>query len=482
MRRIFDLRCLPVFLACICSLVYPACAPGQSLDRSSAVVPHVEERVELLSIVFRLAGNPEYNMSTLPAYSADIDRFFAPYKDHPAVRMAQILRNKKGVSFDAVMAMAISLSPLPELKPLVAFTPEVPEKRWGVADAEKFLPQLRDFYRDSKFAEFYAAHQTMYRLAETRFATTLGSVDFNWYPRFYGKAPDLTYHLILGMNNGGGNYGPRLVHPDGSVELFSIIGCWTHDDAGNPTYPPDQGYLSTIIHEFNHSFVNPAVAAHWSDFSGVEKVYATVADPMKRLAYGEAKTMVDESLVRAAVIVYFQDAGEDSRKNLKRIREEQRNGFFWMDTLVDMLKQYKAQRAQYPTFSSYIPQVALFYRNLAPREAAEPAAFSAKSAHVVSMAPFANHSQDVDASVQTIEVVVDKPLDPSAGTSINYGPGGSEHFAIKGEARFADGGLRILLPVQLKPGQTYSFVLTPYAFATPDGYPLESYTVEFKTK
>ena len=482
MRRIFDLRCLAVFLVCICSLMSPACAPGQSPDRKPAVVPHVEERVELLSIVFRLSGDPGYDMNALPAYSADIDRHFAPYNDHPVVRMAQDLRNKKGVGFDAVMAMAISLSPPPDLKPLVAFTPDVPEERWGVADAEKFLPLLRDFYRDSKFAEFYAAHRTMYRLAETRFATTLGSVDFGWYPRFYGKAPDLTYHLILGMNNGAGNYGPRLAHPDGSVELFSIIGCWTHDDAGDPTYPPDDGYLSMIIHEFNHSFVNPAVAEHWSDFSGVEKVYAAVAEQMKRMAYGEAKTMVDESLVRAAVIVYFQDDGEDRRANLKRIREEQRNGFFWMAALVDVLKQYKTQRAQYPTFSSFMPQVALFYRNLAPQAAAEAAAFTAKSAHVVRMAPFANHSQDVDASVQTIEIVVDKPLDPNAGYSINYGPGGSEHFPIKGEVRFGDGGLRILLPVQLKPNQAYSFVLTPSAFATPDGYPLESYTVEFKTK
>jgi hypothetical protein len=482
MRRVFDLRRLPVFLLCICSFLHPAWMAGQSPERKPAVVPHVDERVELLSIVFRLAGNPEYNMNALPAYSADIDRSFAPYKDHPAIRMARALTRKNGVSFDAVMSMAISLSPPPELKPLVAFTPEIPDKRWGVADTDKFLPLLRDFYRDSKFAEFYAAHQPMYRLAETRFATILDSVDFGWYPRFYGKAPELTYHLILGMNNGGGNYGPRLVRPDGGTELFSIIGCWTHDDAGNPAYPPDHGYLSTIIHEFNHSFVNPAVDEHWGAFSGAEQVHSAVADKMRRMAYGNAETMVYESLVRAAVIVYFQDAGEDSNKNLKRIREEQRNGFFWMDELVDLLKQYKAQRAQYPTFSSYMPQVALFYRNLAPRAAAEAAAFSAKSAHVVSMEPFANHSQDVDASVELIRVLLDKPLDPDAGYSINCGPDGSEHCPLKGKPAFGENGLRILLPVQLKPSQTYSLVLLPYAFVTRDGYPLESYTVDFKTK
>jgi uncharacterized protein DUF4932 len=467
---------------CLCCFLNPDTATGQAVQSGQTPAPRVDERVELLSIVFRLAGNFEYNMDKLPGYSADIDRYFASYKDHSAVQMAHALADKSGVGFDAVMAMAISLSPPPELKPLVAFTAAVPEKRWGVADAEKFLPLLRDFCHESKFAEFYAAHQAMYKLAAARFASTLGSVDFAWYPRFYGQAPDLTYHLILGMNNGGGNYGPRLFHPSGRMELFSIIGCWTHDDVGNPIYPPDQGYLSTIIHEFNHSFVNPAVAKYWNDFSGAGQLYDTVADQMGRMAYGGAETMVNESLVRAAVIVYFQRTGEDNNKNLKRIREEQRLGFFWMDRLVEKLKLYEAQRAQYPTFSSYLPQVALFYRELAQHARAEAAAFGAKSVHVVNVEPFANHSQDVDASLKAITIVVDKPLDPAAGYSINAGMEGNVHFPIAGKPTFGADGMRILLPVQLAPNQTYSFVLTSLAFATPDGYPLANYKVEFKTK
>lgn len=443
--------------------------------------PRVDERVELLSIVFRLAGSFEYNMNTVPAYSSDIDRYFLPYRTHPAVQMAHTLADKNDVGFDAVMLMAISLSPPPELNPLVPFTADIPDKRWG-PDAEKFLPLLRDFYRDTKFADFYAAHQAMYRLAEERFTATLGTVHFGWYSHFYGNAPDLAYHLVLGMNNGGGNYGPRLVHSDGRMDLFSIIGCWTHDGVGNPTYPLDKGYLSTIIHEFNHSFVNPAVAEHWKEFSGAEQIYTHVAAQMQQMSYGSAQTMVDESLVRAAVIIYFQDAGEDSRKNLKRIREEQRNGFFWMDRLVDSLKRYESLRAQYPTFTSYVPQIALFYSEFAPHVASEAAAFDAKSAHVISVEPFANHAQDVDASATTITITVDKRLDPSAGYSINKRMDGDEHFPITGKPTFAPDGLHILLPVQLKPNQTYSFVLTPMAFATLDGYPLASYRVEFKTK
>jgi hypothetical protein len=95
--------------------------------------------------------------------------------------------------------------------------------------------------------------------------------------------------------------------------------------------------------------------------------------------------------------------------------------------------------------------------------------------------PFANHAQDADSSVRLITIVVDKQLS-QRGYSINYGAGGSEDYPITRQPTYAEGGLHILLPVQLKPNQTYSFVLTSLAFHTPDGYPLENYTVEFKTK
>ena len=175
-------------------VIFAGCglAAGQAVQSSPALVPQVDQRVELLSIVFRLAGNPEYNMNTLPAYSAEIDRYFAPYRNHPAVQMAGSLRNMKGVSFDAVMSMAISLSPPPELKPLVPFSAGFPDSRWGVDDANKFRAVLRDFYRDSHFAGFYASHQPMYQMAEQRFAATLAGLDLGWYPRFYGEKPGLT--------------------------------------------------------------------------------------------------------------------------------------------------------------------------------------------------------------------------------------------------------------------------------------------------
>jgi hypothetical protein len=265
------------------------------------------------------------------------------------------------------------------------------------------------------------------------------------------------------------------------MELFSIMGCWTHDEAANPTYK-DAEYLTLIIHEFNHSFVNSAVSDHWKEFADTQQIYATVMKQMGSMGYGNAQTMVIESLVRAAVIIYFQQAGEAGTKNLRRIRLEQRNGFYWMDRLVDSLKQYDTQRAQYPAFSAYLPRIVEFYRDLAPKASGEAAAFDAKSAHVSGIEPFANQAQGVDPSLKTITIVFDKHLDPAAGYYIDPTGDGADHYPIAGKPSFEAGGLRIVLPVQLQPNHAYSFLLTPQAFATPDGYPLMQYRVDFKTK
>lgn len=69
------------------------------------------------------------------------------------------------------------------------------------------------------------------------------------------------------------------------------------------------------------------------------------------------------------------------------------------------------QRRQYPTFASWLPQVELFYRQLAPQVAQENEAFQAHYAHVVGIKPFPNHAQNVDPSVQIVTIVLDKPLD-----------------------------------------------------------------------
>ncbi len=49
----------------------------------------VDPRVELMSLLFRLAGNNEYNQGRVAAYTADVNQQFNPFRDHAAVQLAR---------------------------------------------------------------------------------------------------------------------------------------------------------------------------------------------------------------------------------------------------------------------------------------------------------------------------------------------------------------------------------------------------------
>src|SRR5688500_18981571 len=127
----------------------PAIGQGVQSDRPPIEV-RVDPRVELMSIVFRLAGNPEYNMgnSTSP-YSRAVDEHFGPFREHAVVKQAQRLRQGRGISYDAVSSLAVHLEMdktlVPALRAPLEPRPPQLENRWTAADAEGFVALLADF-------------------------------------------------------------------------------------------------------------------------------------------------------------------------------------------------------------------------------------------------------------------------------------------------------------------------------------------------
>ena len=246
------------------------------------------QRIELMSIVARLAGYDEYSGNEFKSYVNDVNNYFGPYKQHAVVQLARKVRESNDVGFDAVMSMAVHLNAPPLLTPRVPFTGQAPDKRWGKENAEQFAGLLERFYKDANCEAFFKAHAELYRSAEQRYQQVLNKVDFDWYKRFYGEVPRGSFNLVIGLLNGGGNYGPKVIHPDGKEDLYAIMGTWQMDDKGLPIY--NDSNLYTIIHEYNHSFINHLVFANEQQLRPVgEKLYSPIAEKMKLLAYGNWK-------------------------------------------------------------------------------------------------------------------------------------------------------------------------------------------------
>ncbi len=443
-----------------------------------AVTAKVDRRIELTSIVARLAEYNEYKRDDFKSYAADVDAYFAKHKNHAAVEYARKMRQSNGIGYDAVPSLALHLNP--NLTPKFPFSETAPDKRWGKTSGEEFARKLQQFYRDTNSEAFFAAHAELYKTTEQKMQNVINKVNFAWYKNFYGEVPRGSFNLYIGLLNGGNNYGPKVVYPNGKEELYAVIGAWKMDEKGLPVFVEEE-FLPTIIHEFNHSFINHLVREREKQLqpSG-EKIYQPVAEKMTRLAYGTWKTMLDESLVRAAVARYLFDHGETEKAAAELVN--QRNlGFLWIDELFVLLGTYENSRKSYPTFRSFLPLIEAYTIDLAKRIDDKAKYFAARQPRIVALEPFANEAPDVDPQITEITFVFDQPL-AGKGASISLGSLGRAGYPVEKALNYSPDRTKFTVQVKLKPDTQYEFVVTGNSFRSADGYPLQNHVVKFKTR
>lgn len=465
----------------------------------------VDPRIELMSIVLRLAGYPEYSMGRVQSYTVDLDAYFATFKDHPVVISARQLRKTRGISFNAPMSLAVHLTNPPQLAERVPFDP-LPvgiDSRWTVSEARRFLADLRSFVRETNAMEFLVRHSALYEAATERLVSmTREARILEWFEGFFRQREDREFVLVAGLLNGGGNYGAltRGLSPARGPsaagkkmdEFFCILGTESTDEHDMPSYPPR--IAATIVHEFCHSFVNPLVDVHEDELKAVtDRLYSLVQAQMRSQAYGVPKAMMYESLVRACTVRYLSShlSAEAARREAALDRL---NGFPWVGRLAETLLEYERDRARYPTLEAFVPRVVGFFEDYS-RTAAEDIraieaeqrtrqeTLGAKGPKVVSTSP-ADAATDVDAvAVTAITITFDRPM--REGNFALFPVVKAALPTLKGPPRFDAKSLTLTLTCELKPGVTYGLQFNSpehMAFVDMEGNPLAPFVYRFTTR
>jgi len=451
-------------------------------SQNRAVQAKVDERTELLSIIFRLAEAKEYMNDNIPSYAKEIDEYFAPFKEHEVIRFAKKIRSEQGVSYDAVMSIAVALEITDSIRLRPNLSTSCIDERWGLESATKFIKLLNQFYFDSKFKEFFFKNSALYQIAEDRFSEVLKDIDFNWFEKFYGLKPNGNFNLILSIPNGGGNYGSKVMFNDGKEELYAIIGGCKADSVGQPSY--SKRYSSTIVHEYNHSFCNPLIDDNYPAMQSItNKIYAVVKEELARQAYREAKTMNREILVRACVIRYSQRNGINEKLLKFQVATEMSNGFLWIDKLVDQLAIYEQNRVKYPTLKDYMPEIVKLENRLSPKQLQID--FEAKCAKIFSI-NIPDSSKNIDPNITEVKLTFDRPMS-IYNNGIGYGKKGKEYFPEFNKNKKAKWNIETkkewTVYVELKSDMTYSLSFPAQFFIDENGYPLDkTYFFVFTTK
>jgi hypothetical protein len=356
-----------ISLLCLVLAAATACCGQPTNAPSGSPAPLrviVDPRVELLSLVFHLAGNPEYSQGRVQSYTHDAERHFDGFAADEVVQLARELRRTRGVSYDAVMSMAVHVADASQLRLRVPLDPwpDGLDRRWTASGVTDFLAAARQFVKDAAFKQFIEQHQALYATTTARMQALMDKEGhLEWFPSYFGERSEATFTLALGLLNGGCCYGPHFRDANGSEELYCVLGVWRTDAQGVPEFTRDM--LSTVVHEFCHSYANAVIHRHYSELKPAgEKLFRGVSAKMRSQAYSNAQTMLCESLVRACVVRYrLRYEGADAAQ--REIAAQQKRGFLWTKEMSVVLGDYETHRDRYPTLESFSPRLVAFFKD-----------------------------------------------------------------------------------------------------------------------
>jgi hypothetical protein len=435
----------------------------------------VDPRVELMSIVFRLAGVSGYTMNNFHSYTSAIESHFGDHREHPAVLLAGRLAREHGVAWDAPMSLAVHLTLPPELAMRMSFDDAVLDARWPEDMTLEFVQQLRHFITVSDYGSFLRDHAGLYAEMESRMRETVrDQVSLDWLDGFFRESPGAPFTILVGLSNGGASYYTRFADGDAAEEIYSVIGAWVMDADGLPVF--DETVAATVIHEMAHAYVNPLVDRHEAQLLRPgNEVYQAVEPQMAALRYARWDLAVKESLVRAVVVRYQNDLqGPDAA--VATLASEAERGFVWVDELAALLGVYHASPQLFPSFTSLLPTLAVYFADLAPRTAALAAHYDAAHRPRLLSTSVPTGATDVDPAITELRFRFDRPMDARHHPMV----GPPEQWPGSGPPAFDEEGVIMTLPVTLAPGTYYSFYLGyPNAFGFKDQRGVDMRAVEY---
>jgi hypothetical protein len=321
-----------------------------SVARAGALSATVDPRIELMTAVELLAGDPNFPLTGLNiGYKQEMLAWFSPWRGHPAVkRLGELWRN-----IDGPPGTMMCVSPPPELKPLMDLAECKSLSRERAADVAAWFEMLADFSRQSRFDEFFRAHRPFYDSTVAAFRKLLSGDYAAQLESYYGRR-QRSYEMVLGPLLQG-NFGCRVPAGEGVFRLYDIMGP-VHTADGLPAYGEAEWVRELVWHEFGHSFSNPAVNRNQALWSPYSSLFEPLREAMGRQAYREWSACVYEHANRAHVArIARRELGPDAAEAI--LRKEEARGFRYIRALYNRLGEYEADRARYKTIDDFAPRL-----------------------------------------------------------------------------------------------------------------------------
>jgi hypothetical protein len=280
----------------------------------------VDPKIEMLGVLEFLLDLPSHQESN-PSISSQekeyihkIKHIFSPFQNHPALMFLQEMQ-EQGFKSEQAVRLLLYHSQIPYL-----FSQPVIQNQKHL----EWVQLLRGWIEDTKFPSFFEKSKSFYKGLEEYVNLILSEIPLcDVIELFFGEKRH-SYHIFVSPIKIG-NYNVFL--PSRGIAVV----------IGSPILESVDLY-SRIIHEFSHLFIRPAVDINWTHFLKIED---NGKPPKKREA-------VYELIVQAVQGVIVPGSKQQ---------------YSLLTTLTEKIEtEFRAKRHIYPTFASFIPQLAKIIR------------------------------------------------------------------------------------------------------------------------
>ena len=305
-------------------MIYTATPIAKSESADSSINNHkpnmVDERFELVSLVFRLAGRQEYS-EEITAYQKEISETFAGFRNHPIVHFAKTLP----LGYDAVFRFAVHMI---KEDGQFAFIEDidslVDDGRWTKETANIFIDYLNDFYVETDYAGFYNSRLPFFEKETEKFIRLAYSyIDLSWFDTYVDSN---SLRCIYTPSATKSNYA--------AVVNQKYVYCGVAGAGG------------VIVHEFCHSFSNP-LARKWYEENEVFRQWCDESVKwMRDRFYADALIVVGEYVTRAYHCLYNLEHGYFEQRNAlsQHFKMERSYGFRYFEDVFNMVVAFENER------------------------------------------------------------------------------------------------------------------------------------------
>ena len=358
------MRKILILFLLLFQVLFAACSTQST---TSSLNVKIDPRIELLAAVQSLSDYGE-KFSLLTKldydYKNDLLKTFQPFAEHEAVKLFQEMSHS-GFTFDAPPSVMLHLSSPPDLAVEQPLTDYLIRRGGGEEKLMRFIAHLRDFAKQSRFMDFFRKQKGFYQKTIQSVNENFEDIDFIGVLEGYYGQKQHSYNIILApMFNG--NYGPRISREDGTFDIFNIVS--PRQIKEDILYFGSKANFEHLAwHEFSHSFVNPLGEQHRKELLKYASLFKPIQNKMSASAYGNWITTVNEHVVRAVTtrLNYLHKGKEDGDRVLAG---EKTYGFAYVEALCKKLELYEANRAKYPTFTTFYPQLVETFKELSDRD------------------------------------------------------------------------------------------------------------------